>query len=90
MLTIEDIKIAPDGTAKNRLDLWGLKSLCKSFVLIKIIIATMKLTPSINMFAKPCMDIPKPYHSEVKGQNICTPSFVKKSPKRICCVNAAK
>lgn len=70
MPIIDDIKIAPDGTVRSRFDFRDLKSSLRSFVFVKIIMASRKLMHSIEMFVELSTSIPPPYQLDVKGQNI--------------------
>lgn len=61
-----------------------------SFVANIVAPAIMKLVHSMIMLVRLVIGISRPYHVCVVGQNSCIPPPVRKSPIRMCCINAAK
>ena len=78
------------GTESSRLDWLLLSSLCMSLVASIIALAVRKLNHSRSVLARLAMGVSMPYHVCVIGQSSCIPPPVRKSPIKMCCINAIK
>jgi hypothetical protein len=86
----EGNKTVSRGTESDRLDWLLLSSVQTSFVVSIIAVAIRKVVHSKIILIGPIIEVPMPYHVCVIGQSSCMPPPVKKSPIRMCCINAAK
>jgi len=65
------------GMDRSRFDGWGWNRFQASFVLSMIVRQVRKRIHSKETLVRLFMQTPAPYHLEVKGQSICTPSPVR-------------